>query len=115
MRARSREAVTSSGSRIRLMGYAPHERQPRHTHHRTTLTLVLRGSLEERVGDCLHRAAVLSLAVKPAGTPHEDCSGPEAFRVDLVGDGWVIVARFDSGATEASAMRMLDVDLVRSR
>jgi AraC family transcriptional regulator len=65
---------------VRLVDYAPRERQPLHAHARTTLTLVLRGSLEERVGERIHRATVMSLVVKPAGTLHEDSFGPEGTR-----------------------------------
>jgi AraC family transcriptional regulator len=68
--------ATASGSRIRMLRYPPADYHVRHRHAASTITLVLGGSLIERVGDEVERASALSMVVKPAGTEHEDSFGP---------------------------------------
>src|SRR6185503_363546 len=45
-------------------------RQPRHAHAETTVTIVLAGSLRERVGSSEEVARALSIVVKPRDTEH---------------------------------------------
>jgi AraC family transcriptional regulator len=52
--------------------YAPGLKQARHAHADTTVTLVLRGSLHERVGGVTEIARPLSIVVKPSDTEHTD-------------------------------------------
>jgi AraC family transcriptional regulator len=56
--------------------YAAGEWQPRHAHEETTVSIVLSGSLLERVGRVDEVARPLSVVVKPGGTEHEDRFGP---------------------------------------
>lgn len=58
-----------------MVSYRPGERYPPHAHPQTTITLVVRGGLEERVGSRTHPAGPLSLVVKPAWTEHADAFG----------------------------------------
>ncbi len=60
---------------LREIDYAPGLEQPRHFHEWSSVTLVLQGGLEERVGRTLERAAPLSVVVKPAGVEHSDRVG----------------------------------------
>jgi len=55
--------------------YAPGSRQPPHAHDDLQITLVLRGSLEERVGTIVERATALSVVVKDPGVVHDDRFG----------------------------------------
>ena len=67
---------TPGGTWIRVMSYEPRERHPSHAHSKTTITLVVRGGLEERVGSQVELAGPLGMVVKPAGTEHADAFGP---------------------------------------
>ena len=67
---------TSGGSEIRLVRYRPGERHLRHAHARSSVTLVLRGAIEERVGSTDECGTPLSVVVKPAGGEHADTFGP---------------------------------------
>lgn len=55
--------------------YGPGERHERHAHEYTSISLVLAGSLRERVGATEEAAGPLSLVVKPAGTEHANAFG----------------------------------------
>ena len=70
-------AILRCGTRARILRYAPGTRQRPHAHGRASLALVLRGSLEERVGTLLERAAPLSAVLKPAGLEHANEFGAE--------------------------------------
>jgi len=61
-------ATTAGGSAVRLLRDAADERHPLHAHGRSSITLILSGDLEERVGAELERAAPLSVVVKPAAS-----------------------------------------------
>ena len=56
--------------------YSADERQPAHAHGYTNLSIVLRGSLMERVGRVEKYAGPLSVVVKPSDTEHSDVFGP---------------------------------------
>jgi AraC family transcriptional regulator len=58
------------------LSYAENQRQCRHAHEETTISIVLRGSLVERVARTEEVARPLSVVVKPSGTEHEDRFGP---------------------------------------
>jgi AraC family transcriptional regulator len=67
--------MTSGGSELRLVRYRSGERQARHAHERSSIALVLRGAVEERVGSSVERGTPLSVVVKPAGIEHADIFG----------------------------------------
>lgn len=66
--------------RIAEQAYPPGLRQPRHAHAETTVTIVIGGSLRERVGRVDEIARPLSVVVKPGGTEHADEFGSEGTR-----------------------------------
>jgi hypothetical protein len=118
------DATTSSGSRVRLIPRRNarieqllHEvlgaLEPASTPRRAAARWLpaVREALEEQAHPI--RSLASNVGVHPVHLAH--AFQKEAFRVELTGDAWVITARFDSGAAEASALRMLDVDFVRSR
>jgi len=72
-----RVLYTSRGTEIRVLHYAPLKRQDEHSHARTSITLIVRGSVEERAHSRSHVAGPLSLVVKPAGTIHRDSFGKD--------------------------------------
>jgi len=55
--------------------YSPGVHQPAHAHDDLQITIVLRGSLEERVGATVERATALSVVVKDPGVVHDDRFG----------------------------------------
>ena len=55
--------------------YSPGTHQPAHTHDDLQITLVLSGSLEERVGATVERATALSVVVKDPGVVHDNRFG----------------------------------------
>jgi len=61
--------------------YAEDQRQRRHAHEETTISIVLSGSLVERVAQTEEVARPLSVVVKPSGTEHEDRFGPGGARI----------------------------------
>jgi AraC family transcriptional regulator len=62
------------------LSYAGNQFQHRHAHEETTISMVLSGSLVERVGKAEEMARVLSVVVKPGGTEHEDRFSPRGAR-----------------------------------
>lgn len=66
--------------RVAEKTYPPGLRQPRHAHAETTVTIVIGGSLRERVGRVDEIARPLSVVVKPGGTEHANEFGPEGTR-----------------------------------
>ena len=66
--------------RIAEVDYSPGLKQPKHSHARTSVSLVIQGALEERVGSRTEVAAPLSVVIKPAGTEHADHVGPHGAR-----------------------------------
>jgi AraC family transcriptional regulator len=58
-------------------GYGSATRQSPHAHDELQISVVLRGSVEERVGTCVERASALSVVVKDPGVVHADEFGAE--------------------------------------
>lgn len=69
------ELRTPGGSVVRVARYPPDTAQPRHAHPHTSVSLVVRGKLEERAGRSVEVAGPLSVVVKPAGAEHADRFG----------------------------------------
>jgi AraC family transcriptional regulator len=82
--------------RIAEQAYPPGLCQPRHAHAETTVTIVIGGSLRERVGCVEEIARPLSIVVKPGGTEHADEFGCEGTRT-------VQIALTDAEASNAAA------------
>jgi AraC family transcriptional regulator len=61
--------------------YPPRTTQPRHAHDVTTISIILAGSLRERVGRREQYSGPLSVVVKPLGTEHADDFGPDGVRL----------------------------------
>lgn len=78
MKQLSRVAAWSTvdGFEVTESIYRARGAQERHTHPCTQVTLVVGGSLVERVGAREERGGPLSVVVKPAGTEHADVIGP---------------------------------------
>lgn len=68
------------GMRLAEIDYPPDLRQPRHAHGHATITLIVRGALEEQGPRCQRTAGVWSVVVKPADTAHADVFGPRGAR-----------------------------------
>ena len=66
--------------RVAEHAYPPDFRQPRHAHAETTVTIVIGGSLRERVGQVDGIARPLSVVVTPGGTEHANEFGPQGTR-----------------------------------
>ncbi len=77
MKQRALHCTTGAGTVVQVRRYAPHERQSAHFHESTSMTLIVRGSLEECVGSETARGSALSVVVKPAGVEHRDRFGSE--------------------------------------
>jgi AraC family transcriptional regulator len=63
---------TDRGCEIALVRYPAGAHQASHAHDLTTVSLVLRGALEERVGGDSVRGGAFDLVIKPRGTRHEN-------------------------------------------
>ena len=70
---------------VREVTYEPRLVQQRHAHAETTVTLVLAGSLRERVGSTQEIARALSVVVKPGDTEHADQFGDRGARTVQIG------------------------------
>lgn len=70
---------------IREIAYPANLYQPRHAHSHGSVTLVLSGSLEERVGRRSERGLALGAVVKPAGVEHDDRFGSAGARTIQIG------------------------------
>ena len=73
-----------SGVRLTETIHAAHTRLDEHAHHEASLSLVLYGSFEERVGDDRFLCGPMSLLYKPPGAPHSNRYGPSGARTLLV-------------------------------
>ena len=60
--------------------YAPNLQQPRHAHDSMSVTLVLAGSIAERVGEVEEIGRPLSLVIKPVDVEHANRFGHERVR-----------------------------------
>ena len=65
--------------------YSPGVHQPAHAHDDLQITIVLRGSLEERVGATVERATALSVVVKDPGVVHDDRFGTAGALMSIAG------------------------------
>ena len=65
---------------IKEQSYAPDLKQARHAHANTTVTMVLGGSLWERVGGVEEIARPLSIVIKPRDTEHANHFGARGAR-----------------------------------
>jgi AraC family transcriptional regulator len=104
----SRTLCTSGGSRIQIRRYRANERHPPHAHASTTITLLVRGDLQESVGTRVQVACPMSVVVKPAGTEHADAFGPSGattLQVTLAADD---VPPCDPGRCPLGTWRWLD-------
>jgi AraC family transcriptional regulator len=70
--------------RISEHRYTAHLRQARHAHADTTVTMVLAGSLRERVGYAEEVARPLSIVVKPRDTEHANEFGGDVRTLQIV-------------------------------
>lgn len=95
--------------------------QPRHAHPNASVTLVLSGSLEERVGGRAERGLALGVVVKPAGVEHDDRfggSGARTVQIGISGDAGRELERrdellgrwawFPAGAAVAPFLRLIE-------
>lgn len=71
----ARGGMSSTAFGLDSVGYHPGGRQAPHAHDELQISLVLRGSLEERVGGALELASALSVVVKDPGVVHADQYG----------------------------------------
>jgi AraC family transcriptional regulator len=74
-----------AGFSVGEISYPANLYQPRHAHPNATVTLVLSGSLEERVGTRSERGLALGIVVKPAGVEHDDRFGTAGARTVQLG------------------------------
>lgn len=58
--------IDAGGLRFALTDYVPDRRMEPHWHETTTVSMVLRGALQEGVGAAEHQAGACALVVKPA-------------------------------------------------
>ncbi|HKI96439.1 MAG TPA: AraC family transcriptional regulator [Gemmatimonadales bacterium] len=82
--------------RVGFMRYAAGAVQPTHAHGESGLTLVLAGSIAERVGRVDEVGEPLSVVIKPAGVEHADVVGPRgAYTLRITFDPAAIAANMD--------------------
>ena len=77
--------IDTGGLRLVVTDYAPGERMDPHWHDVTTVGMVLRGGVEERVAGREHQATAGGFVVKPAGTVHANRFGPAGARMASIG------------------------------
>lgn len=87
---------------MRLIRYASGAREARHTHEEGSITLILRGIVEEFVDEKHERGRPLSVVVKPPGVPHGNEYGAEGvltFQITLSPSRWnaLVTAGQDPG------------------
>lgn len=99
---------TPGGSRIQIRRYRANECHPRHAHACTTITLLVRGDLEESVGSRVRVAHPMSVVVKPAGTEHADVFGPSGATTLQVTLAAADVPPGDPGLCSLGLWRWLD-------
>jgi AraC family transcriptional regulator len=74
-------ALIFPGGRVLEDTYAPSQRQEKHAHAHTNVSIVLAGSLEESSCGNVEYAFPLSVVVKPSDTDHRDLFGTRGARV----------------------------------
>jgi AraC family transcriptional regulator len=67
--------MTGTSLKLAATAYGANRRQPVHTHDELQVTIVLRGSLSERVGARIEHAGPLSVVIKDPGVRHADDFG----------------------------------------
>src|SRR5687768_18559305 len=70
-----RRAAFAGNVRVSESIYSPGDQQDKHAHSYATISVVLAGSLSERVGNKVEDAFPLSVVVKPGDTEHADRFG----------------------------------------
>ena len=82
--------IDADGLALAVVDYVPGRRMEPHWHETTTVSMVLRGAVEEGVGRAEHQAGACGLVVKPAGTVHRNRFGPAGTRMVTVelAPGW---------------------------
>jgi AraC family transcriptional regulator len=70
------EAGDATDFRVRVVEYPPNFWQPVHTHNYSSITVVLRGAIEETHSGCSEYATPLSLVIKASDVTHSDRYGP---------------------------------------
>jgi AraC family transcriptional regulator len=102
MRPETHEIGRSAGaSRVRLVRYAPTEKQLLHAHPSASLTLILSGEIEERSGSKTAHGVAFDVVVKPAGVEHSDAFGPRGARTLQL-----LLSKEDETCTEDSGHRL---------
>ena len=86
---------------------------PPHAHDDAKVSLLLAGSLEERVGKHAQQSGPLHVVVKPAGVEHSDLVGPDGARMFTIRFSAASLREHDLRAPEAYEWR-LGGELVRS-
>ena len=83
--------------------YVPGTRQAAHVHDFTSLSLLVRGTVEERAACLEHRGVAGDVIVRPAGTLHEDLFGEAGAKtLTLVVEGEVGSYRWLQGGSPAA-------------
>lgn len=77
--------MTMAALSVLEIAYPGNLYQPLHAHSHASVTLVLSGSLEERVGRRSERGLALGVVVKPAGVEHDDRFGSAGARTIQIG------------------------------
>ena len=105
----SRRVVDCAGG-VRLIeaAYAPGMRFAPHAHDRGNVSLILRGQIEETVGQDAVCATTCGVVVKPAGTVHSNRFGPDGARTLVIDtpDSLKDWRWFHAGPVSASALRV---------
>jgi AraC family transcriptional regulator len=94
--------------RFGVIDYVPGRRMEPHWHDTTTVSLVLRGAVEEGVGAAEHQAGACGLVVKPAGTVHRNRFGPRGTRLATVELARGFEARVPGGVDALARWRWVD-------
>lgn len=83
--------------------------QPRHAHAETTITMVLAGTIRERVGNAEEIARPFSYVIKPWVETFD--ASKNQLRMELFGNGEVVNVGMANG--RADALKMMDVEFKR--
>lgn len=78
-------ACTQADYAVRVVEYPRNLCQPVHTHDRASVTLVLKGAIEETRGRRTDYAQPFSVIIKAAGIPHSDRYGPGGCKTLQIG------------------------------
>jgi AraC family transcriptional regulator len=92
----------------RVTRYAAGLRSARHAHPYANLSVILAGSLRERVGREEVTVGPLSVVVKPAGTEHANRFGPEGATLLRVEVPTVLLSDLEDGTQAVSGWRWVE-------